>query len=258
MSASTLHALIRPVSASFADALVARRPEVPIAVATAREQHGAYCDALAAAGRTVAGVAGDDGCPDACFVEDTAVVAAGLAVVTRPGAASRRPEVDAVAEAVARFVEVVRMEAPATLDGGDCLRLGHIIYVGLSARTNREGVEQLARFFAPRGVTVVAVPLPASILHLKCVVSPLAADRVLLADGTLAPGTFGGAHVVRVPAEESYAANALALGERVIMADGFPRARAAVERAGYQVTAIETSEFRKADGALTCLSILID
>jgi dimethylargininase len=253
------HALVRQISASFAQALTATPPDPPIDVLLARKQHAAYCDALAASGLSLITVPADDACPDCCFAEDTAVVAAGLAVISRPGAPTRRGEVDAVADALARFVEVRRMEAPATLDGGDCLRLGHIIYVGLSARTNRQGAEALAAFFAPRGVQVVPVPLPPNVLHLKCVVSPLA-PGVLLADATLPASTFPGTHVVRVPADEAYAANALALPDRadVIMAAGFPKSHAAIEAAGYRVIPLDTSEFRKADGALTCLSILLD
>ncbi len=251
-------AVVRAVPASFANALAAVRPDPPIDVALARAQHAAYCDALVAAGLTLVTVPAGEAHPDACFVEDTAVVAAGLAVVTRPGAPERRGEVDAVAHVLTRFADVRRMAAPATLDGGDCLRLGDTIYVGLSARSNREGAAQLARWFAPRGLTIVPVPLPPTILHLKCVASPLAADRVLLAGGALPASTFPGAAIVPVPAHESYAANALALGDLVLMAAGFPRAREAVEAAGYRVTTLDTSELRKADGALTCLSILLD
>ena len=143
------------------------------------------------------------------------------------------------------------------LYGGDCLRLGRTLYVGRSARTNELGVAQAAAVLAPRGVRVVPVALPAGVLHLKCVCAPLGDDRVLLAEGALPPDTFEGAGVVWVPRAETYAANAVAVGDRVIVADGFPRTREALERAGFAVHAVATTEVRKADGSLTCLSILV-
>jgi dimethylargininase len=253
------HALVRDVPASFAQALSAMPPDPPIDVARARAQHAAYVAALRAAGLEVVVVPTDERYPDACFVEDTAVVAAGLAVVTRPGAPSRQGEVDAVAAALATQpgLEVARLSAPATLDGGDCMRVARTIYVGRSARTNAAGVAQLAELMAPRGVAVVPVELPASVLHLKCVVSPLSDTRILLAEGSLPAASFPGVEIVWVPAGEAYAANAVAVGGRALVAEGFPRARAAIERAGFEVTAIANGEFRKADGSLTCLSILV-
>jgi dimethylargininase len=248
----------RAVSDRFADALAAAAPPAPIDVARARAQHEAYRAALASLGAEVILLDGDAAHPDCVFVEDTAVIASGLAVITRPGAPSRRGEVDAIAQALAaRGVPTVRMDAPATLDGGDCLRLGRTIYVGLSARTNRDGVAFLAEAFAPRGVRVVAVAMPAHVLHLKCVCSPLGDDRVLLARETIAADVFAGAAIVWVPHDELYAANAVAIGDGVIVADGFPRTRDALDAAGFRTVPVATSEAAKADGSLTCQSILV-
>jgi dimethylargininase len=199
----------------------------------------------------------DERFPDGCFVEDTAVVVGDVALVTRPGAISRRGEVDAVAAALAPHIALERMTAPATLDGGDCLRLGATIYVGRSARTDEAGVAALRAVAAGRGVEVVAVPLAAGVLHLKCVCARLDDDTVLLADDSLDPAIFGGARIVRVPAAETYAANALAVGGAVLISDGHPRTADAVTAAGFRVIPLPTSEVRKADGALTCLSILV-
>jgi len=184
------------------------------------------------------------------------VVADGLALITRPGAPSRRGEVAALAAALAGRVELAHMEAPATLDGGDCLRVGRRIFVGRSARTNDAGIARLAELFAPRGYRVVAVDLPAGVLHLKCVCSPLDDERVLVAEDMLPADTFADVALVTVPRAEAYAANCLALGGGALMSAGYPRARAAVEAAGLTVTALDSSEIRKADGALTCLSLL--
>lgn len=250
-------AITRPMSDRFVDALAAVPPDPPIDPALARHQHAAYRAALAALGARVVTLPPDDAHPDACFVEDTAVVIDDLALVTRPGAPSRRGEGAAIAAALAPLVELATMEAPATLDGGDCLRLGRTLFVGRSARTNAAGIARAAQVFAPRGVRVVAVDLPPAVLHLKCVCARLGDDRVLLADGTIDPAVFAGVGIVRVPATEAYAANAVAIGAGVVCADGFPATRAALERAGFAVHAVPTTEVRKADGSLTCLSILV-
>jgi dimethylargininase len=247
-------ALVREVPASFAAALSAAPPDPPIDVVRARAEHAAYRAALEACGARVEVLPADEACPDCCFVEDTAVIAGAIAVVTRPGAPSRRAETGPVAAWLRRHVEIVELAAPATLDGGDCMRVGRTIYVGRSARTNGAGIAALAHAL-PR-YRVLAVDLPADVLHLKCVCSPLGDDRVLLADGTLPAATFDAA-IVRVPASERYAANAVAIGGHVIVAEGHPRTRDALERAGFATHPVAHGEVRKADGSLTCQSILI-
>ena len=257
-------ALTRGVPSSFARATVQRAGDADdpaIDVQRARAQHAAYVEALRALGLEVVSLPADDAFPDCCFIEDCALVAGGVALITRSGAASRRGEVTEVARELSRHLgvgrvgRVVTMEAPATLDGGDCMRIGARIYVGRSARTNAEGVSRVRAVFAPLGFDVVEVPL-ADVLHLKCVCSPLPGERVLLADGALPRALFDGLEVVTIPESESYAANCLSHGEGAIIAEGFPHTRAALERLGLRVIALETSEMAKADGSLTCLSIL--
>ena len=250
-----MRAFVRGVPSSFPRALVASAPAQPIDVAIARNQHAAYRDALAAMGARVTFLIPDENCPDCVFIEDTAVVAAGLAVITRPGAESRRAETPAVATAL-RELDVVQLAAPATLDGGDCMRVGTTIYVGRSARTNAAGIAALAEAFAPRGLRVVALDLPPGILHLKCVCSPLGDDRILLAEASLAPERFDGVDVVTVPAAETYAANAVAFDNHVLVAAEFPRTHQLLARAGFTLHPVPTSEVRKADGSLTCQSIV--
>jgi dimethylargininase len=247
-------ALVRGVTQSFSRAISALPPDPPIEVARARAQHAGYVVALSRLGLHIVDVAEDEACPDCCFIEDTAVVAGNVAVVTRPGAESRRGEVDAVARALSSRVEVLRMQAPATLDGGDCLRLGRTIYVGLSARTNAAGAEQLHKL---TGCAVVPVSMPAGVLHLKSVCSPLDDDLVLVAEGTLPPGTFGRARVIEVPRAEAHAANAVAYGRSALVAADGLRTLELVAAAGFRVHPLDTSELRKADGALTCLSIIV-
>jgi dimethylargininase len=246
-------ALTRDVPASFATALQA--VPAPIDVALSRRQHAAYRAALASLGAEIVALPADDALPDCCFVEDTAVIAGDLAVITRPGAPSRRGETAAIAAALGARMPVVTLREPATLDGGDCMRVGAAIYVGRSPRTNPAGIAALAEAVASRGIAVVAVDLPPHTLHLKCVCTPLGDGRITLADDTIPASSFA-AHVVRIPADEAYAANVLAVGDAVIVADGFPRTAAALAAAGFRVLPIATTEFRKADGSLTCLSIL--
>jgi dimethylargininase len=249
----SVRALVRRVPASFSRALSAKVPEPPIDVALAASQHDAYVRALRAAGATVEYADSLDESPDAVFVEDTAVVVGARALVTRPGAPSRRDETETVARVLGRDLEIVRMAEPAALDGGDCLFAGGTLFVGRSARTNAAGVECLRRTFTVR---VVEIAMPPNVLHLKCVCSPLGADRMLLADQSLDPSVFSGLEIVRVPVEETYAANAVAIGDYAIVAEGHPRTAEAIERAGFRPLAVPTSEVRKADGSLTCQSIV--
>lgn len=246
-----LRALTRSIPSSFSQALCAVAPEQPIDVARARAQHAAYCAALAAAGVAVETLAEDEACPDCCFVEDTAVIVGDRALVTRPGAPSRRAETPAVAAALGRWLEVVAMTEPATLDGGDCLRVGETVYVGRSARTNALGIAQLSAL----GLRVVPVELPRGVLHLKCVCSPLGDGRILLAEQSIPAAVFD-AGVVWVPAAETYAANAVAVGREVIVAEGHPQTMEALAAAGFTVHAVPASEVRKADGSLTCQSLV--
>jgi dimethylargininase len=176
-------AITRKVSGSFRDALAAEVPTAPIDVVRADEQHAEYRGALERCGLDVRAIAADDELPDCCFIEDTAVIAGGLALVTRPGAESRRRETAAVATVLGEYMEVARMEAPATLDGGDCMRVGKQIFVGRSLRTSDSGIARLAEVFEPRGYRVVPVALPAGVLHLKCVCAPLGDDRITLVAG---------------------------------------------------------------------------
>jgi dimethylargininase len=251
-----MDAITRKVPASFERALCAVPPDPPIDVTRAREQHAEYRGALESCGLDVRALTADESTPDCCFVEDTAVVAGGLALITRPGAPERRGETGPVARALAERVEIAHMDAPATLDGGDCMRVGRRIFVGKSQRTSEAGIARLSEVFAPRGITVIAVPLPATVLHLKCICAPLGDDRITLVES--APrDAFSGIDIVTIAEAESYAANVLAIGQSVLVAQGFPRTAEALARAGYNVIALDTTEFRKADGALTCLSILL-
>ena len=249
-------AVCRGISDRFSEALVREPSAGPPDVERARRQHAAYVDALRQAGCEVVLLPPLDGHPDCCFVEDCAVVAQGVALATRPGALSRRSEVPSVREILSRWLRVADMPAPATLDGGDCLRIGRTIFVGRSERTNAEGAARLREVFGALGLDVREVEVPDA-LHLKCVCSALDDRRVVLAEGTVPAETFAGFEVLRVPFEERLAANVLSVNGVALVADGFPETRRVVAAAGLRVVTLETTEIAKADGALTCMSVLV-
>ena len=247
---------MRGIPSTFADAIVGARPEAPIDLVRARAQHDALRATFEAIGVRVTMLDADDRCPDCCFIEDTAVVLRSVALITRPGAPSRRAETEAVARVLALDRPLSWMASPATLDGGDCMRVGDRLYVGRSSRTNTEGIARLAEVSATQGLRVVLVGLPPGVLHLKCICSPLDEERVLLAEGTMSGAIFEG-RVVWAPASEAYAANVVTVGGHAIVPDGYPRTRDALEAAGFTTHAVSTTEAQKADGALTCQSILL-
>ena len=257
-------AIVRGVAATFANALAAERPQSPIDVGRARAQHHAYVEALASLGIETVVLPPDDRCPDCCFVEDTCVIVGELALLTRPGAISRRPEVEAVGAAVGQFCRVVRMEGEATLDGGDCMLLGKTFYVGRSTRTNDAGIARLREVAATVGYDVVAVAVPTGVLHLKSVCSALTDELVLVVEGTLEgtlegtrkATTFDRVRVLVTPSSEAHGVNVVRVNDAALVSADAPLTRALVERAGIRVVPVDASELRKADGALTCLSIL--
>jgi dimethylargininase len=251
------NAIVREIPSSFANALSATPPDPPIDVALARAQHAAYVRALEACGLAVTVLPADEACPDCVFVEDTAVVLGGGALITRPGAPSRRAETLAIAAALDAFVDVAHMTEPATLDGGDVMHVGGYVFVGRSARTNEAGIQQLTDAVKPWGLDVVPIDLPPGVLHLKCVVTRLGGNRILLAMDTIPAAAFGNVVVAWVPPDEAYAANCVAIDDHVILAEGFPKTERELVRLGFTVHEVPYSEVRKADGSLTCQSILL-
>jgi len=256
-SVQATSAIVRGISASFHDAIVQRAVSSPIDVARARVQHARYVAALRGAGLAVTELPPLDAHPDACFVEDCALVADGTALVTRSGAPSRVGEADSIADVLARTHRVERTPAPATIDGGDCLRVGRTWFIGRSARTNAAGVQRVREVFGPLGHAVTEVPV-AGFLHLKCVASRIGDAAVLVAEGSVDTALFRGLEVVTVPREESYAANTVVVRGTALVAAGFPATRARLEGRGLRVVELDMSEIAKGDGSLTCLSIVLD
>ena len=247
-------ALLRGIPDSYP--LCLRENTLPIDVALARVQHAAYAAALEDAGIAVATLAAEASCPDCVFIEDIAAILGARAVLTRPGASARRPECLAVAEALAGELELHSMAAPATLDGGDVLRVGDTLYVGLSGRTNAAGFVFLAGVAAAEGIHAVPVPLAAG-LHLKSASSLVSPELVVLEVGPLDPALFRAAGVEVLVIDEAHAGNVLALGSRVLVSAAAPKLADLLTRRGLDVVALDLSELHKGDGALTCLSLRI-
>lgn len=248
-------AITRSVSAALARCELTHLERSPIDVARARAQHVAYEAALRALGCRVVALPEEPTLPDSVFVEDTAVVLDEIAVLTRPGAASRRAEVASIADAVAAYRTCVRLEEPATLDGGDVLRLGRRLFVGLSSRSNPAGVAGLAAALAPFGYEVKGLELGAC-LHLKTAVTEAAPGVVLCNPAWLDPRVLGDVAVVEVDPAEPFAANVLALGGRVLLPAAFPRTAERLARCGLDLYPVAVDELAKAEGAVTCCSLV--
>lgn len=217
-------------------------------------QHAAYAEALRGLGLSVEVLDPLSGFPDAYFVEDVAVVVPELAIVTLPGAASRRGEEEAIVPALARHRELARLQGPATLDGGDVLIAGRTVFIGLSARTNREGAEQLARLLEPHGYRSRTVPVAAG-LHLKSSVSWLGGDTLLVSERFADRPELRGFHTLVVVAADEPACNTLLVNGTLLTPVGFPRVRHQLGRTGSPVVELDVSEVRKMDGGLTCMSL---
>ncbi|HEX6947251.1 MAG TPA: dimethylargininase [Acidimicrobiia bacterium] len=249
-------AIVREVPDTFVDALtMGGRPVLD--VNRAREQHAAYRQMLSEAGYEVTVVPADENCPDCPFIEDTAVVLDAFAIITRPGAQSRRPETGPVAEALAGLMPVHHITEPGTMDGGDVMRVGKDVFIGRSARTNDAGIAQFAEIASQYGFRVVAAPV-SKVLHLKSAVVPIDDETLLIASDCTDPATFVGYRLIeKPPAEKDGSALRLHDG-RVIVTANSPMTIGTLQGAGYEVGWTDTTEFQKADGGLTCLSLLFD
>ena len=248
-------ALVRPVSSRLAEAELTHLDRTPVDVERAAAQHRAYCDLLASLGLDVLTAPAADDHPDGVFVEDTVVVVGHTAVLTRPGAVSRRGENATVAPLLrAHGLEVDQLTAPSTLDGGDVLQFGDRVHVGRTTRTNQAAIDQLRAVLTPRGRDVVAVDVPGA-LHLKTAATALPDGTVLAAVDWLDVAPFAGHDLVAVP--EPSGANALLVGDTVVLAASAPRTAALVTRRGWEVRTVDISEFERVEAGVTCLSVLL-
>jgi dimethylargininase len=252
-----LIAITRKVSPAITRCELTHLSREPIDVALAARQHEAYERCLARLGCRVVSLPAESELPDSVFVEDAAIVVDELAVLTRPGAESRRAEIASLAHALERFRPLAAIAAPGTLDGGDVLRVGRRVFAGLSARSNHDGIDQLREMLSRHGYTVEALPV-SGCLHLKSAVTQVGPDAVLVNPQWVDRAAFERYERLEVDPAEPYAANALLIGGAVIYPTAFPRTAARLEQAGVRVEHTDLSELAKAEGAVTCCSVILE
>jgi dimethylargininase len=248
-------ALIRPVPESFDRALV-RGVQPRIDVELARAQHDEYRRHLADAGYSIEVVPSDEAHPDCVFIEDTAVIVGEVAVISRPGAISRRGETLPVAAALSPRFAITQTTEPGTLDGGDVLIMGDVVYVGHSTRTNSDGIDQLRAIAFHQGLGFVTVEVR-EVLHLKSGVLPIDGKTVVVTPGTVEEDKLDSLEIVCEDEAERHLFSALPLDDgRVLVTASAPSTAEMVARSGHEVVPIDVSQFQAADGGLTCMSIL--
>jgi dimethylargininase len=221
----------------------------------ALKQHKLYIDALKICGLEVTILPPDNRYPDSTFIEDVAIFTPYCAVITQPGAPSRKGEIAGLREILSIFNKIIEeIQPPGTLDGGDVLMIGSHYFIGLSERTNMEGAQQLIRILEKYGMTGSMVSLK-NVLHLKSGVAYLEHNTLLAAGEFTAKPEFMKFNILKIDDDEDYAANCIRINENVLVPKGFPKTIKMIEQAGFTTLAVDVSEFRKLDGGLSCLSL---
>lgn len=252
-----LSALTRGVSPSIGDCKLTFMERDKVDVALATQQHEAYQRCLKQMGVRVTALALMPEAPDAVFIQDTAIVVDEVAVMATMGAACRVGEVESVTEALSTHRACRHLSPPATLEGGDVVRIGRTLYVGDSGRTNREGIKQLSDILAPYDYQVRPVEVKGC-LHLSTGCSYLGRDLLLLNPAWVDAAAFQYFDILEVPETEPWAANTIAIGDVVLIPSAFKRTRVLIEEHGFQVVTTDISELQKAEGALTCMSLMFN
>lgn len=252
-----LTALTRKVSSSLANCELSFISRKPIDMEKARAQHHAYEQLLGELGARVISLPEEPELPDSMFVEDPAIVLDEVAVICTLGTETRRKEAPSLAAALEKYRTLTHIKLPGTLEGGDVLRVGKKIYVGLTKRTNAEGIRQLAVIVERFGYEVTVIPVTGC-LHLKSAVTYLGRNTLLANRGWFDPKRFEGYEWIDVDAREAHAANALAISDAVVFPESFPKTRGKIEEAGFHVRALDIGELQKAESGLTCSSLLFE
>lgn len=249
--------IVRKPARSLVDGITSApelgKPDYELAI----RQHDAYIEALKSCGVQVTELPAQEEYPDACFVEDVAVLTRKCAIITNPGAPTRNGEKDHIVETIRKFYaedQIAFIQAPGTLEGGDVMMVGDHFYVGRSARTNEEGIRQFIAILESYELTGSEVTLE-KVLHLKTGVNYLENNTFLVSGEFIEKEEFKKAKLIVIPEEEAYAANCIWVNDKVIVPTGFPKVAEAVRQAGYEVILTDTSEYRKLDGGLSCLSL---
>ena len=252
-----LTAITRAVSPAIVNCELTFVPRQPIDLAKARGQHRAYEQLLEKLGSRVISLPAEPALPDSMFVEDPALVLDELAVILPLGTKSRQPEAESLAKALSPFRKLAYITAPGMMEGGDVLRIDRTLFVGVTTRTNAEGIRQLSAIISPHRYKVVAVPVTRC-LHLKSAVTFLGRNTLLANRSWFDPTPFASDNWIDVDPTEPHAANALPLGSTVVFPASFTRTRAKIEAAGFHVTPLDISELQKAESGLTCSSLIFN
>ena len=254
-----MKAIVRGVSDSFEKALASYFGSGPTNVDEAKVQHSAYISKLEELGLSVNVLDSDSNYPDCCFVEDHAVIAGDSALITNAGHDSRLGEKAVVREALAKDLELQFMPSEARMDGGDVLQFGDKFLVGHSSRTNKEGIEYLKEFVTSRGFSLNVIEVPKASLHLISICTSPMPGVLLAPDGWFDTSDFpSDSEIIWIPSEEAYGANVLPFGRDVIIAEGYATVRKKLEERDLILHPLQMSQFRAADGSLTCLSLLYE
>lgn len=249
-------AITRAISPRFNECEITHIERTPIDLNVARTQHHEYAHALKALGCTVIELPAESDLPDSVFVEDTAFILPEVAVITRPGADSRKLETESITSALHPLIKLVHVRAPATVDGGDVLVLGKNIYIGLSTRSNQDAINQLNELLKEYGYTVTGVRMH-DCLHLKTAVTRVDDNTLLINPRWVDTNHFEDFNWIQVDPAEPFAANCLPVDETIIFPAAFPKTREKLEQAGYKVVVVDVAELAKAEGAVTCCSLII-
>ncbi len=250
-------AVTREVSSRFNECEITHIDRTPIDVDIARQQHHEYVQALAQIGCQVIELPEQRDLPDSVFVEDAAFILPEVAVITRPGADSRKPETESIVQALSPYRPLVHVTAPATVDGGDVLVLGSNIYIGMSTRSTMEAVTQLQGLLDSYGYKVTGLELT-DCLHLKTAVTRVDDKTLLINKNWVDPAHFSGYELIDVDPTEPFAANCLPVKDVVIYPTTFPKTQAKLVQKGFKIINVNLDELAKAEGAVTCCSLIIE
>jgi len=249
-------AITRDISPRFNECEITHIERTPIDVDVARAQHHEYVQVLKDLGCRVIELPAETDLPDSVFVEDTAFILPEVAVITRPGADSRKPETDSIVQALTPHIKLVHVYEPATVDGGDVLVLGKQIFVGMSTRSNQDAIDQLNELLGEYGYEVTGVQMH-DCLHLKTAVTKVHDETLLINKDWADTHHFKKLTWIEVDPSEPFAANCLPVENAIIYPTTFPKTRARLEAAGYHVKTVDVSELAKAEGAVTCCSLIL-
>jgi len=249
-------AITREVSSRFNECEITHIDRTPIDLKTARAQHREYTKTLAQLGCEVIQLPQEPGLPDSVFVEDAAFILPEVAVITRPGADSRKLEIESVAKALLPYRKLVNVTEPSTVDGGDVLVVGKNVYIGLSTRSNPSAMEQIQKLLDPYEYKVTSVQIH-DCLHLKTAVTRVDDATLLINKDWVDTHYFSDYECIEVDASEPFAANCLPVNGQIIYPTAFPKTSAKLEARGCKIRPVAVDELAKAEGAVTCCSLII-